>query len=140
MTRHIDDAPPLLTDADVLERVRELVGPACVHRQLWAMWVDGDGRQAPVMMPVEDLPSRPDERLLDGLCSVLGGLRDELRTDAGPGGVILTVERFGPDRVGTVDQLWAAALGDCCVHAGMQLRGTFLSTPGGVRPLPPLER
>jgi hypothetical protein len=44
MTRmtHIDDAPPLLTDADVLDRVTELVGPAAVRRQLWLLFLDGD--------------------------------------------------------------------------------------------------
>lgn len=69
------DAPALLTDTDVLLRVEQLVGHAVADRTLWIMWVDGDGRQAPVVMPVEEFPRDPEPAQLDGLATVLGGLR-----------------------------------------------------------------
>ena len=129
------DAPLLLTDADVLQRVTDLVGPAAAVRQLWLMFVDGDGRQAPVVVPIADMPRRPQDGPLAGLAQILAGLRGELDTDLGPGSVILTLERVGADTVLPADSEWAAALALTCERAGMALRGVFLSTSGGVRRL-----
>lgn len=128
------DLPFLLTDADVLARVRELVGPAITDRQLWLMFVDGDGRQAPVLAPVSDLPPRPDA-LVPRLGALLAGIVPGLRTDLGRGSVILTLERHGPDATRPSDRDWAQALTDACIAAAVDLRGVFLSTRGGVRRL-----
>ncbi len=129
------DMPVLLTDSDVLARVRELVGPAITDRQLWIMFVDGDGRQAPVVMPISDLPRFPEPGGITNLSSVLGSLRDDLATDLGPGSVILTCERLGTDRTLPQDRDWAQALTDACISAEIELRGLFLSTRSGVRRL-----
>jgi hypothetical protein len=129
------DAPLLLTDADVLARVRGLVGPACTDRQLWIMFVDGDGRQAPVVMPVSGLPERPEPGGTAGLDQVLAAVRDDLATDLGPGSVILALERLGPEPTLPRDRDWAQALTDTCIAARIELRGIFLSTRGGVRRL-----
>jgi len=126
------DAPTLLTDADVLGRVSSLVGRACVDRQLWIMFVDGDGRQTPVVMPVADMPHRPLPHLLNGLTEVLRRLRADLATDLGPGSVILTVERRGRERASALDREWAAALVRTCRKAEIGLRGVFLSSDAGV--------
>ena len=126
------DAPTLLTDADVLARVGALVGAACVDRQLWLMFVDGDDRQTPVVMPVSDIPHRPLPHLLRGLTEVLRGLRDDLATDLGAGSVILTLERRGPDRPTPRDREWSAALVRVCRAAEIGLRGVFLSSDAGV--------
>lgn len=131
MTR-FDTAPPLRTDADVLHRVRDLVGPAITDHQLWLMLVDGDDRQTPVVMPISDVPRMPDT-LVGSLAGVLAGLRDDLRTASGPGSVIFTLERHGADAVLPTDRAWATALAAGCVEAGVALRGFFLSSPGGVR-------
>jgi len=129
------EAPPLMTDAAVLVRVEQLVGPAAADRRLWIMWVDGDGRQAPVVVPIDGIPRHPDPSQLDGLAEVLAGLRDELTTELGPCSVILTLERLGLDGVLPGDHTWAAALAEVCERAGTPLRGTFLATRGGVRRL-----
>lgn len=128
-------APPLLTDADVHERVRALVGPAITDRQLWIMFVDGDNRQAPVIMPISDIPREPEPRMLRNLGEVLAGVCPELATDAGAGSVILTVERRGLDGVLPTDRAWADALGAACAEAEVALRGVYLSTERGVRRL-----
>lgn len=128
-------APLLLTDADALRRVEQLVGPAITNRQLWIMLFDGDGRQAPVIVPIGDVPRRPDPGGLAGLAQVLASLRDDLVTDLGPGSVVLTLERHGLDGVLPADRAWAQALADGCTQAEIGLRGVFLSTPGGVRRL-----
>lgn len=126
-----DTTTPLRTDADVLRRVRELVGPATAD-QLWLMFVDGDDRQAPVVVPVEDPPPAPDA-LVGALVQILAGMRNDLSTAAGPGSVILTRERRGPGGVLPADRAWADALTAGCAGAGVRLRGFFLSTPSGVR-------
>ena len=73
------DAPLLLTDADVLRRVTDLIGTAAVVRRLWVMLVDGDCRQSPVIMPISDIPEHPEAGPLDGLVLVLAGLRGSSR-------------------------------------------------------------
>lgn len=129
---HPADAPLLLTDSDVLERVEQLVGPATAARQLWIMFVDGDGRQAPVILPISDIPLRPEACVIDNLAAVMAGLCADLTTDAGGGSVILTLERIGRDSVLAGDQQWAVALREACHRAGATLRGFYLSTSGGV--------
>ena len=128
-------APLLLTDADVLERVEQLVGPATVARQLWIMFVDGDGRQAPVIIPISDVPPHPEPRVVDNLATVMAGTCTDLTTDVGSGSVILVLERTGRDAVLAGDRRWAAALREACDRAGAPLRGVYLSTSGGVHPL-----
>jgi hypothetical protein len=118
--------PPLTTDEEVLARVRSVVGAARTRR-LWILFVDGDGRQSSVVVPIADVP-RPD-----ALGRVLRGLRAELVTDRGPGAVIVARERLGADTVLDADREWAAALAEVCRTAGVALRATALSTPGGVR-------
>jgi hypothetical protein len=126
MTASPVDLPPLTTDEEVLARVRLLVGAAHTS-QLWIMFLDGDGKQSPVVVPIADIP-RPA-----ALARVLRGLRDELTTDHGPGAVIVTRERPGDDTVLDADREWGAALAEVCRTAGVALRATLLSTPGGVR-------
>jgi hypothetical protein len=132
MTASPVDLPPLTTDEEVLARVRTVVGAART-RQLWILFVDGDGRQSPVVVPIADVPHRPEPRGLAGLTRVLRGLRGELVTDRGPGAVIVARERPGGDTVLDADREWAAALAEACRTAGVALRATVLSTPGGVR-------
>jgi hypothetical protein len=126
MTASPVDLPPLTTDEEVLARVRSVVGAARARR-LWILFVDGDGRQSPVIVPIADVP-RPD-----ALGRVLRGLRAELVTDRGPGAVIVARERLGADTVLDADRGWAVALAEVCRTAGVALRATVLSTPGGVR-------
>jgi hypothetical protein len=132
MTASPVDLPPLTTDEEVLARVRTVVGAART-RQLWILFVDGDGRQSPVVVPIADVPHRPEPRGLAGLTRVLRGLRGELVTDRGPGAVIVALERPGGNTVLDADREWAAALAEACRTAGVALRATVLSTPGGVR-------
>jgi hypothetical protein len=126
-------AAPLLTDADVQERVATLIGRATQDRCLWLMLVDGDRRQAPVVMPVEDAPGRPDPALAEGLRDVLGGLTEMLATDAGPGSCVFVWERLGPPGPQDDDAAWARTLVEAATGAGLGTLGVFLSTPAGVR-------
>lgn len=137
MTRmtHVNDAPPLLTDHDVLDRVTELVGPALAGRQLWVLFLDGDRRQAPVMVPIEDLPDRPEELELGHLVQ---GVMPALATDAGAGAVVFVVERPGPDAATDGDERWADHLS--AMPDDVTVDGVYLSAPGGVRRLRGMRR
>ena len=128
-------APPLLTDHDVLRRIETLIGPALRDGTLWLLFVDGDRRQAPVVVPIEDLPRLPDAMVI-GLGEVLEGLLPELATAAGPGAVVFVRERLGRDEVLPDDRVWAAVLTTMCRARAIALRGVHLSTPGGVRRIP----
>lgn len=134
-TPHISELPALHTDADVQERVSMLVGTAVTDRQLWIMFMDGDGVQAPVIMPIAEMPAAPDPEIVDRLAEVLGALHSDLATEQGPGSVVLTWERRGPDRPQPADLAWARALLDACGASGTRCLGTFLSTPAGITPL-----
>jgi hypothetical protein len=127
-------APPLTTDDAVLERVVQLIGPAIVTRRLWLMFVDGDQRQAPVMMPIDDLPPRPDN-MVDALGEVLAGFVPDLATDTGPGSVVFVLERLGDERVTPDDRAWVQALSGMCEDVGVVARGVYRSTKAGVRRL-----
>jgi hypothetical protein len=131
----VPDLPPLLTDDDVIGRVASLVGTAIRDDTLWLLFVDGDDRQAPVVMPVEDMPDLPDE-LVPALGDVLDGFLPDLATAAGPGSVVFVRERLGPDHLLPADRAWAWALGSMCRSRGIPVRGIHLSTPGAVRRMP----
>lgn len=129
------DAPPLITDDDVARRVAALVGAAARNRTLWLLFVDGADRQAPLVMPVDDMSELPDD-VVAGLGEVLEGVLPDLATDAGPGSVVFVWERLGPDTLLPADRAWAEALAAMCGRLGIRSRGFHLSTPGRVRRLP----
>ena len=129
-------APPLRTDDDVDRRVAALVGPAARDDTLWLLFVDGDDRQAPVMMPVEELSGPPDPELVTALGEVLDGVLPGLATDSGTGSVVFVRERFGPDDVLPADRVWAEALLTMCRTFGIRTRGVHLSTRRRTRRIP----
>lgn len=125
---------PLLTEADVDARVDLLVGEATTDRRLWLLLVDGDRRQTPVVMPIDDVPRRPDPDALN-LARVLVGVRDMIATPSGVGAAVFALERVGPGTEGPDDIAWADALTRACAEAEVGLDGVFLSTRDGVRRL-----
>ncbi len=53
---------PVVTDADVLARVGAIIDPdARRERSLWLFFFYPDGTQAPVVVPLDDMPEMPDE-------------------------------------------------------------------------------
>jgi hypothetical protein len=65
---------PALTDLPVrspLALTRRWVSllqpPMFGSRSLWLAWFDAEGRQSPVLVPVENLPETPDPSMFDGL-------------------------------------------------------------------------
>jgi hypothetical protein len=128
------DLPSLLTDDDIRRRVECLIAPALRDRTLWLFFLDGDRRQAPVVMPVEDMPHLPDDTV-DALGEVLEGFLPDLATDTGSGSVVLVRERLGPADVLAADRTWACALTTMCRVRDVVLRGIYLVTPTDTRRL-----
>src|SRR4051794_13343011 len=65
---------PALTDVPVrsaLALTRRWISllqpPVFGARALWLTWFDAEGRQSPLLVPVEDLPVVPDPEMFDGL-------------------------------------------------------------------------
>jgi hypothetical protein len=122
-------ADPLRTDDDVARRVADLVGRATRDDTLWLLFVDGDDRQAPVVMPLEEMSGPPDVALVAALGDVLEGVLPDLATAAGAGSVVFVRERLGPDDVLAADRAWGEALVAMCRKRGIRQRGVHLSSP-----------
>jgi len=122
-------AAPLRTDDDVARRVADLIGCAARDDTLWLLFVDGDDRQSPVLVPFEELPGSPDRRTVAALGQVIQGVLPNLTTEGGAGSVVFVRERLGPDDVVPDDRAWAEALTATCRHRGIRVRGVHLSSP-----------
>jgi hypothetical protein len=129
-------APPLRTDDDVARRVADLIGCAAGSDKLWLLFVDGDDRQAPVMMPVEEMSGPPDDELIAALGDVVEGILPDLATPAGVGSVVFVRERRGSDYVLPADRAWTDSLVAMCRKRGIRMRGVHLSTPRRTQRVP----
>ena len=131
---------PSLTDVPIrsslaLTRrwVDVLQPPVFSRRSLWLTWLGADGRQAPLVVPIDDLPVEPDRRRLGSLLDVHRQVADHL---ADPDAhLAMALCRPGKPVATTDDTAWAATL-----HALLDdaLDGTWslhLAAGGGVEPL-----
>jgi hypothetical protein len=121
-------APPLRTDDDVARRVAALIGCAIRDDTLWLLFVDGDDRQAPVVVPIDELSGPPDGKVVAALGEVLEGILPDLATATAAGSVVFVRERLGPDDVLPADRAWAEALTTMCRDREIRQRGVHLST------------
>jgi hypothetical protein len=93
------------TPADLFALWQSLMGHGGFSRRsLWLVFVYEDGHVAPVVIPIEDIPKRPDV-LVANLGSVLAGLADD-----GVSSTALLLSRPGPRAMTTDDRAWARAL------------------------------
>ena len=118
---------PLTTDEQVLERVTLLVRNA-LRRQLWLMFLDGDDRQLPVLMPT-DVPARPRSSDASELARFIHGVNDEL----GASSIVVALERRGSDEISDDDGAWLRLVRDAAEMAELRLRGPVLVHTRGVR-------
>ncbi|WP_346619294.1 hypothetical protein [Blastococcus montanus] len=100
---------PVRSATDLTDRwLAVLDPPEFGARSLWLTWFGADGRQLPIVVPVDDLPQRPDPALLAGLREVHAGvLHDQL---GGSGHLALALCRPGEPAVTADDVAWADAL------------------------------
>ena len=118
---------PLITDEDVLEHVTLLVRNA-LRRQLWLMFLDGEDRQLPVLMPT-DVPANPKTTDATNLARFIRGVNDELEATS----IVVSLERRGSDEISNDDRAWFRLVRDACAMAELRLRGPLLVHTRGVR-------
>jgi len=119
-----DDLPmlpavPLRTPGDVLAAMLLVVGPErCGPPALWFLLLDADDRPLPLVLPVCDLPARPDEQ---GCVQVVDALARIVEIEA-PGGSVAVayVRASGGDR-GAFETAWDAALTRAATQRGVTL-------------------
>lgn len=118
---------PLTTDDLLQERVTDLIGRANV-RQHWFLFLDADGVQLPMLIPLDGLPLRPTDDL--------GWLADRLRDtmeELGAASIVLVLERYADAAFTVSDMAWARALHAAFDDAAVALRAVFVCHRTGVR-------
>ncbi len=121
------DQTPVTTIAQAQDRVAQLVGSA-IRRQLWLMLLDRDGVQLPVVIPIEDIPLRPQSGHLTELAARFAELLDSYA----PGGsVILTLERPGGADLTAPDQAWASEL-RTSFGSTLRITALFVASDDGI--------
>ncbi len=131
---------PSLTDAPICSAlaltrrwVDVLQPPVFGGRSLWLTWLGADGHHAPIVVPIDDLPGRPDRGRLANLLDVHRQVADHL-ADA-EAHLALALCRPGEPTATDDDAAWASALHELLDDA---LDGTWslhLAAGGRVEPL-----
>jgi hypothetical protein len=107
--------------------------PTFGARSLWLAWFDADGRQSPVLVPVDDLPVTPDASMFDSL-RVLNEtvVQAQLGND---GHLAMALCRPGEAVVSDSDDEWVDALGEVFDGLVGQTWSLHLAAGGCVEPL-----
>lgn len=122
---------PIVTDAEVEERVTALIGSAC-RRQFWMLFVDTGNRQLPLIMPMGDYPASAEPEFAEIIAARIKEIMQA--TDAAQ--VIFVWERRLGEVATPADRRWARALGDACRDTGVAVRAQLISHRRGVRWFP----
>ena len=124
---------PVRSAAELTDRWRTLLEPPMFRaRSLWLAWFDAEGRQSPVVVPVEDLPESPDA----GMYAGLRGLNGAVAESQGRGcHVALALCRPGAATVTDSDDEWVAALSEVFDGLAHQTWSLHLAAGGQVLPL-----
>ena len=129
-----DLAAPLRTDTDVLRRVDLLLDEhARQLRSLVLLFTDGEGRQLPVAVPIDDVPDRPDPSLVNSVCWVIA----EALAEHEGGRAVLVLTRPDTGEPTDADRRWGRLLEAGARQHRVSVRMICLATPAGVLRLSP---
>ena len=132
-TTPLPDAPVRSAD-ELTERWATLLAPPLFDaRSLWLAWLDTDGVQFPVVVPVDDLPALPSPDVLRNLLHLHAAVTE--RSGFADGHLALALCRPGAPTVTEDDDEWAEALRE---EFDAQVEGTWslhLAAGGSVVPL-----
>lgn len=132
-TPDYDLLTPISTDAEVLDRVDQLIGTdARRDRSLWLLFLTADAVQLPVVVWVDDMPIIPDPDTAGSTCHMIA----HVLRDAAPGGsAVITLVRDNGLSMTDPDQQWLVALRLAAARTGTPLRMLCLATTEGTRQL-----
>jgi hypothetical protein len=129
-------ATPVRSDADVLARVATVIDKQSrALRALWLFFLDRNGLQNEVVVPIDCIPAQPDPGLVGSVCYVVTQL---LNGSEPEGAAIITLSRPGADDLGDSDRRWLSALQQGAARHRSPIRMLCLATPCGVRELGPV--
>ncbi len=120
---------PVHSDDDVLRRVDLLLDESARQlRSVVLLFLDADGVQLPVVVPIDNVPERPDPVIVGNLCWIIG---EALTLNPG-GSAVVVVTRPGPGPAGDADRYWASTLDRFAREHRATIRMVCLATPSGV--------
>lgn len=130
-------AVPVVTDHDVLARVGDIIDPAARRdRALWLFFLERDGTQANLVVPIDDIPERPDPPAVANVCYVAS---ESVARAPRILSVIITLSRPGTVRRSESDRHILRALQHGAARHATPVRMLVLATPEGVRELGPVK-
>ncbi|MFC6706741.1 hypothetical protein [Flexivirga alba] len=98
---------PIRTEHDLFERWEDLMGSGGFGlRSLWLIFLDEEGRQSDLIVPIDDIPMLPDPRDVGAITDLIARIREEV----GVAEVPMLISRPGPSEMTEGDRRWAAAL------------------------------
>jgi hypothetical protein len=128
-TPDFDLASPVRTDDDVLRRVDLLLDESARQlRSVMLLFLDADGVQLPVAVPIDEVPECPDPLIVGNLCWIIA----EALTLYPGGSAVVVVTRPGTGAVSDADRYWARSLDRFARERGARIRMLCLATPSGV--------
>jgi hypothetical protein len=131
-------AIPVRTDAEVLARIGSIVDAgAAAARRLWLFFLDHNGVQSSVLVPIDDIPEFPDSQLVGNVSYIVSQVMSD---DEAGGSAVITLSRPGPAVVSEMDLNWLRALRRGAKKHQTQIRMFCLATPDGVVELRPARR
>lgn len=130
-------AVPVVTDADVLARVAAIIEPAARRqRSLWLFFLERDNTQANLVVPIDDVPARPEGAVLANVCYVAS---ESVAQAPRVLSVIIALSRPGTIRRTESDRHILRALQHGAAKHATPVRMLVLATPEGVRELGPVR-
>lgn len=76
------------------------------RRSLWLIFLDEEGRQSDLIVPIDDIPILPDSRDVHAIGDLIARVREEV----GVAQVPMLLSRPGPSEITEGDRRWAIAL------------------------------
>jgi hypothetical protein len=130
-------AIPVITDHDVLARVSAIIEPAARRQRcLWLFFLHRDARQANLLVPIDEVPERPEAAVVSNVCYVAA---ESIAQAPSLLSVVITLSRPGTVRRTESDRHILRALQHGAARHATPVRMLVLATPEGVRELGPVR-
>ena len=130
-------AVPVISDGDVLGRVAAVIGHAARHRRtLWLFFLERDGTQASLVVPVAGLPDSHGAAAANHVCFLAS---ESIAAAPGLASVIITLARPGTLQRTDADRHLLRALQHGASRYATPVRMLCLAAPDGVRELGPVR-